>query len=106
MIRGVKGSAARIDARSVVLANAAILCSRLDDDVLAVDEGEGYCYSMNTSAARVWELIATPTAVGDLCTVLCGEFAVDRDTCLKDVAEILSDMQEAGLIKVTDAQMD
>jgi hypothetical protein len=97
---------AGIDARCVVSGNPDIPSSRLDDDLLAIDERGGYCYSMNASAARVWELVATPTVVSDVCTVLCDEFEVDRETCLRDVSEILADMREAGLVNVADAPMD
>ena len=97
---------AGIDARSVVCSNTNIPTSRLDDEMLAIDERGGYCYSMNASAARVWELIANPATVGDVCAVLCEEFAVDRETCLQDVSGILSTMQDAGLVNVADARMD
>ena len=97
---------AGIDERCVVSGNLAIPCSRLDDDLLAIDERGGYCYSLNASAARVWELVATPAVVADVCTVLCGEFEVDRETCVRDVSAILSAMREAGLVNVANAPMD
>jgi len=74
--------------------------------MLAIDERAGFCYSMNLSAARVWELIVAPVAVADVCATLCNEFAVDRETCLRDVCEILSAMRVAGLVNVADAPMD
>jgi hypothetical protein len=95
-----------IDARCVVSGNPDIPCSRLDGDLLAIDEQGGYCYSMNASAARVWELVATPTAVADVCAVLCGEFEVDQETCMRDVSAILAAMLEAGLVNVANAPMD
>jgi Coenzyme PQQ synthesis protein D (PqqD) len=97
---------AGIDAHCVVSGNPDIPCSRLDDDLLAIDERGGYCYSMNASAARVWELVATPAVVDDVCTVLCGEFDVDRETCMRDVSAILAAMREAGLVNVVNAPMD
>ncbi len=95
-----------IDETLVVTCNAEIPSSRLDDDLLAIDQRAGYCYSMNDSAARIWELIATPKAVGDVCTALCQEFIVDRETCMRDLSEILSAMREAGLVSVVDASVD
>jgi hypothetical protein len=97
---------AGIDAGCVVSGNPDIPCSRLDDDLLAIDERGGYCYSMNASAARIWELVAAPTIVADVCTVLCGEFEVDRETCMRDLAAILAAMREAGLVNVANAPMD
>lgn len=71
-----------------------------------MDERAGYCYSLNASAAKIWDLIHTPTSVGSICAVLCEEFAVDPETCIQDVSELLSAMREAGLIRVTDAAME
>jgi hypothetical protein len=95
-----------LDPRSIVSSATEIPFSRLDDDILAIDQNAGYCYSLNASAARVWDLILTPTSVGSICATLCGEFAVDHETCLRDVSDLLGVMREAGLVKVTDATMD
>lgn len=73
--------------------------------MLAIDEGAGFCYSINASAVRVWELAANPTSVGDICARLCREFAVEPDTCVRDVSELLTAMRDAGFVKVTDATM-
>jgi len=94
-----------IDARCVVRRSSDIPFSWLDEDMLAIDERAGYCYSLNASAARIWDLILTPKSVGDVCSVLCKEFAVDRETCGRDVSEVLSAMRDAGLIEVTDAAL-
>ena len=96
----------RIDVSCVVSCNPDIPFSPLDEDMLAIDERAGYCYSLNSSAARIWHLALTPASVGEICTVLCKEFAIDHETCLRDVSELLLDMRDAGLIKVADAAMD
>jgi hypothetical protein len=91
-----------IDARCVVSSNTDIPFTRLQEDMLAIDERAGYCYSLNTSAARIWDLIRNPASVGDICAILCKEFSVDRETCIRDVSELLSAMRDAGLIRVID----
>ena len=95
-----------IDARCVVSRATNIPFSRLHDDLLAMDERAGYCYALNASAAKIWDLILTPASVGSICGALCKQFAVDAEICLQEVSELLCAMQDAGLIKVTDATMD
>ena len=95
-----------LDPRSIVSSATDIPFSRLHDEILAIDQDGGYCYSLNASAARIWDLIVTPASVGVICAALCKEFAVDHATCLRDVSGLLTEMREAGLIKVTDAAMD
>ena len=71
-----------------------------------MDEHAGYCYSLNASAAKIWDLVHTPASVGSICAVLCEEFAVDPEICIQDVSELLGAMREAGLIKVTNGAVD
>jgi len=89
-----------IDDQSIVTFRRDLTCSRLHDELLAMDAQAGYCYSLNSSATRIWELISEPEPIGGICNVLCAEFGVDRETCRRDLIEFLSDMQDAGLIKV------
>lgn len=95
-----------LDPRSIVSSATDIPFSRLHNEVLAIDQNAGYCYSLNASAARVWELILTPISVDSICVALCHEFAVDHETCLRDISDLLTAMRDAGLVKVTDAAMD
>jgi hypothetical protein len=96
----------KIDANSIIKSNPGIPSSRLHDDMLAIDEGAGFCYSMNAPAARIWELVATPISVNQVCAALCREFNVDRETCFRDVATILEDMQAANLVRISNAGQD
>ncbi len=95
-----------IDAKSIISSNPEIRFTPLDDEMLAIDEHAGYCYSFNVSAARVWDLIGTPTSLGSICAELCVEFAVDPETCLREVSDILNEMRSAGLVQVSCATMD
>jgi hypothetical protein len=95
-----------IDAKSIVTSNPDIAFSPLDDEMLAMDERAGYCYSLNVSAARIWSLAGSPTSVGSICAVLCREFTVDPEVCLRDVSELLSEMRAAGLVRVSDDAVD
>jgi hypothetical protein len=71
--------------------------SRLDDSLIAIDRDSGYCYSLNATGSRVWDMIATPTDVRTICDSLCRQFDVTPEVCLREVAEILSALRDAGL---------
>jgi hypothetical protein len=76
-----------------------LVSSRVDDSIIAINRELGYCFAMNVTSARVWDLISTPVRVGAVRDSLCDEFDVDREICLADVISILSQMNENGLIK-------
>jgi hypothetical protein len=94
-------STATIHSSSIVRRAKEALFSRLDDKLLAIDAQAGFCYAMNETAGRVWDLIAMPTSIGTVCARLREEYAVDEATCLRDVTALLQDWCEAGLIKVS-----
>jgi hypothetical protein len=95
-------SAPKIHSGSVVCSIGNIPFSRLHDDLLAIDQRAGYCYSMNSSAARIWELIPNRTAVSSVCAVLCREFGVDEEQCQADVVDFLGALAAAGLVEVSE----
>jgi hypothetical protein len=70
----------------------------LDDAMIAIDRESGYCYSLNKTSARIWELMEAPVCVESICDTLCKEFAVESAVCSVDVLEILSSMRGAGLL--------
>jgi len=71
---------------------------RVDDSVIFLDREGGYCYSLNRTGARIWDLLAEPSSVDAICKSLCAEFAVDRQTCEDDVLEVLASMRKAALV--------
>lgn len=78
--------------------------SRLDDAYLAIDAQQGYCYSLNTTAGRVWELADQPVTIEGLCRQLQGEYAVGEEECRREVLALLSSLQQAGLVQIIDSR--
>jgi len=74
--------------------------SQLDDNYLAIDAQRGYCYSLNATAARIWEMIDQPTSLAALCDRLQNEYNVDKETCLRDTIALVSTLQASGLLQV------
>jgi hypothetical protein len=72
--------------------------TRFDSGLLAIDRSAGYCYSMNATTTRVWDLLAEPQPVSFLCEALCKDFQVEDATCLAEVVSLLTDMERAGLV--------
>lgn len=95
-----------LDKLTIVCGNPDIPFSQLHDDLLGIDERAGYCYSLNASAARIWDLISAPTSVGNLCSALEREFLVDPDTCFRDVSELLLTLRDADLVRIDDGAVD
>jgi hypothetical protein len=49
-------------------------------------------------------MISAPLSVGEVCTRLRREYAVEEEICRRDVIALLSSLREAGLVQVIDRQ--
>lgn len=93
----------QIDLNSIVQRAKDLPFSRLGEELLAIDAQAGYCYSLNETSGRVWDLIVTPTPVSVVCSRLRKEYVVDEATCRKSVVTLLQRLCAAGLVQVIDA---
>ena len=73
--------------------------TRVDDELLGVDTQDGLVYSLNRSAARVWELLGDWTTVDTICARLREEYEVDPDACAGQVQKLVAQLADAGLLE-------
>ena len=94
------GTQVQFDSTTIVQRGKDIPFSQLDDELLAIDAQAGYCYSLNETAGRVWDLIAAPMSLEAICAQLLREYAVDEPTCRRQVTALLRGLCDAGLVRV------
>lgn len=94
---------AHIQSESSVQRTTNLVFRAFDEEFLAIDAAGEYCYSLNETAKRAWELVSTPMPVTAVCAQLCQEFTVDPSTCQQDILELFEAWRSAGLLRVADA---
>ena len=77
-----------------------LLATDLDDETILMSIEQGAYYGMEQTARRIWELIATPHTVADLCRQLAEEYQVEPEVCRKDLLPFLEELRSEGLIVV------
>lgn len=82
-----------------IVASTDLLTTRVDGEVMAMSVERGACYGLDPIGTRVWELVETPVAVGDLIARLTREYDVDAAVCRADVCALLSSMEFEGMIR-------
>jgi len=87
-----------IELDSVVVQGREQICAEVDGEVVMMSITQGHYYGLDSIGGRVWELIAEPCSVRELCDRLVVEFAVDRAVCEADVLRFLNDMVAQKLI--------
>ena len=75
-----------------------VLTKQLDGTMLlASGEGkQGHC--MDRIGRRIWDVLAQPRSLAEVCQLLGGEFAVDPAVCLRDTTEFIRELLEKHLV--------
>ena len=84
---------------TVVACKDGFVEAEIDDEILALSIEQGTCYGMNLVASRIWNLLAMPIRICDLCAALCATYKVDPDVCERQVLELLEGLRAEGLIR-------
>ncbi len=74
--------------------------SQLDGVYLAIDAQKGYCYSLNATGGKIWEMLTQPIRLSDICAELQGHFAVDETTCRQEVLALATTLNDVGLLQI------
>jgi hypothetical protein len=85
---------------STVVHSAEPLTAAVDDEIVMLSPDQGAYFGLNTVGSRIWELIARPRPVAEVCAALNAEYEVDDLTCRAEVLAFLRQLEEARLIEV------
>ena len=79
-----------------------LLTSALSDREMVLLNIEcGAYFGMEGVAKRIWENLAEPLRVADLCDALRTRFAVDPEVCRREVLAFLTELRAKNLILVS-----
>jgi hypothetical protein len=88
---------------SVVVATKDQFSCPLGDDTVILDLKAGLYFSVNDVGGLVWKLIQEPRTVRELREAILEGFAVDVETCDKDLRALLGELASRNLIEIKDA---
>jgi Coenzyme PQQ synthesis protein D (PqqD) len=87
-----------LSSATVVARSEGFIEAEIDNEVVALSIEHGTCYGLNRVGSRIWNLLATPARIGDLCATLLAEYSVDPDVCERQVLDLLEELRSEGLI--------
>lgn len=86
---------------SVVAREPDHLTSRIDvDESVILNVEAGAYYGLNEVASRIWELMVEPQPVYGILHQLQQEYAIDLETCEREVLACLQQLADEGLIRL------
>ena len=78
--------------------NRVLLEAQLEGELLTLDPKQGQCFSFNTTATSVWQLLEHPKDFTQIRDALMSEYDVGADDCDADLTELLAELERLGLV--------
>lgn len=85
-----------------VLMRSDIPGSQIDDEMVFFNHDTGLYYGTGSVGAAIWTALSDPRSFQEICSHLLSIYDVEPETCEKQVRRFLSEMHEAGIVKVED----
>ena len=85
---------------AVVSRNESLLTAEVDGELMAMSIDRGACYGLNQVGSRIWELLAEPRTIDELCAHLLDEYEVEPDRCRRELLELVEELRSEGLATV------
>ena len=92
----------QIDLATVVVQSGEILVSDIDGEVVMLNVQQGTYSGLDAVASEIWELLATPRRVSEICVILGKRYNVEPKQCAEDVLTYLNDLASDDTIKVVE----
>ncbi|HTB60330.1 MAG TPA: HPr-rel-A system PqqD family peptide chaperone [Polyangia bacterium] len=71
---------------------------KLEEETIVVDPRTREVHLLNETAARVWELLASPCSLDDLTEALAEEYEATSEAMRAGVEELLGGLRDKGLL--------
>ena len=94
------GACPSLSLSAIVVRSENFIEAEVDGEVVALHVDKGTCYGLNKVGTRVWQQIASPARIGDICATLLREYKIDQATCEREVLDLLEELRAEGMIGV------
>ena len=89
---------ASVDDATILSRPANLVASEIDGEAVILDVDSGQFFQLNKIGSRIWAALAAPMTMRELCRAMEEAFAVDPDTCRRDVLTFVGQMARHGLV--------
>lgn len=72
----------------------------IGDEILILKPEAGVFFNLNETATKIWENADGKTTIKDIAKKITEQFDVNEETALKDVVDMVKDMERKKLIKL------
>ena len=84
---------------STIMRHPDLLAVPMDGDLVMMSISQGSYYGINPVGAIIWDALQTPQTMEQLYQAVVEEFAVDAETCAKDVQSFITQLLDAQIVQ-------
>ncbi len=77
-----------------------VLAQAMADEVVLLNLGNDHYYGLDPVGTRMWELLKERGEPEAILPQLLSEFEIDEATVRRDLAKLIDELQQAGLVTV------
>ena len=89
-----------IEKDQVISVSSEVLFQEISGEIVLLDLASESYFGLDEIGARIWGLLGEDKNQGQILDVLLQEYEVDKKTLEGDLAELMGELLEAGLIGV------
>lgn len=91
-----------IDRQTRLVRDESLMTAPIDQEVVILSLATDHYCALDAVGRRIWELLAEPHEVGELCRKLSAEFAATAEQVEADVLPFLAEIEAEGLVHVAE----
>ena len=91
---------AKITLTKTVQRNQEMLTSNIGEEIVMMSIENSAYYGLDPIGSNIWEMLAEPIRVSDLCAQLMQRYEVNEQDCQRDVLNFLNQMRNEDLLTV------
>lgn len=88
---------------TVLQQNTEIPSTEIDGEIVLMNSRSGSYCSMSGTAREIWVALAKPVTLEEICSSLTASYAVDQDTCRRDVLQFVEALAQQQLVRGAEA---
>ena len=80
------------------------MAATVDGEIVILSAKAEAYFGLGETGSKIWEMLATPRRVADLCAELIKEYDVDLATCERNTLAFLGRLLDDRLIRIVDGE--
>jgi hypothetical protein len=91
-----------ISSHSIVVREDEPIAANVDGEIVILSAKAEAYFGLGETGSEIWQMVASPRLVSDICEKLVEQYDIDRQTCERDTVAFLTKLLKDRLIRIVD----